>query len=477
MNTLVFRAVDRRGAFSPACKFMISTDEGQTFTPAQQASAGHAYASIPLDELARVTVYAIPDDPRYWPESAVFEVLPDGAVACPDSPREFFSTMGTLRSGRDTVTVVHFHLSIFRDASERLLEKLRNPPPDRWEPIMAEPTWGQSWVSSEPGLVPIVTEQVVSGDSVAFAEFAYAPGFDVRVLERKGDQVVPKYFAVAWPRALPRDEGANPTPFLVFFTHQLAQNINVLPYLKQYPDGWDYLYTSLYRYLNFMGNPLDAASDGPYTRGLLPQIAASGKNLVLVLPVPNANDKDAELGDALDAGMMEAFLLEIQSFFFKEAGLFRSPNPYIGRVALGAFSSGNNHIPRFLSRHRNASHRFRSDALREVYCFDTKSPLVTGWADAALRWASTGKEHTGKMIRMYGTNPGAYAPVHQAFFSKPGPAVAPYVSTHPMRTIAVLPESSWRRAVAELSANDEGQIVHQLICGSMLTDALRRSGF
>ncbi|MDI1476541.1 hypothetical protein [Polyangium sp. y55x31] len=176
---------------------------------------------------------------------------------------------------------------------------------------------------------------------------------------------MPKYFAAAWPRALPRDEGAAPTPFLVFFTHQLAQNRDALQYLKQYPDGWDYFYISLYRYLNFMGNPLDAASDGPFTRGLLPQTAASGKNLVLVIPVPNAMQGDAELGDGLDAGMMETFLLEIQSFFFKQAGLFRAPSSYIGRVALGAFSSGNNHIPRFLSRYSNVSHRFCSDTVKD----------------------------------------------------------------------------------------------------------------
>jgi hypothetical protein len=483
MDTLVFRAIDRRGALSPRCRFMLSIDGGQTFTDAQTAAPGQAYASVNLAEVGRVVVYAVPEDPRYWPAQGIFERTREGAVVGTEAPRAFFWTMGTVQSRGDSVTVIYFHLAQFRDVSQEALGKLRAVPKDRWDPAF-EPSFAESWVSRTPATIPVVTEQVVAGHSVAFTQQSYAPSVDVRILERRGDHTLPRRFVTAWPEALPLTLDAGPTPFLVFFTHLLSQNIKQLTYFKQYPDGWDYFYFAIYRYLNYMGDPLDVATDATFTRGLLPQIAASGKRLVLVLPVGDANQTQNEVGDCHDAAALEELLLEIQSFFFKQAGLFRSPQPYIGRVALGSFSSGNIQVGTFLSSQRNQSHRFYQDTLREVYCFDTRHDLATGWAGSALRWASKGKNHAQKMIRTYGTNHDAYAPVHQAFM--PGqhvPGRAPYVSTShslPVRTVGVLPEESWFRAVKNPPSgitDDFKQAVHQLFCGTLLTDALRRSGF
>jgi hypothetical protein len=484
MDSIFISTLDRSGSPSSGCKFEFSTDGGTTFSPTTQSN-GLDVVSVPsIAKIGTVTIRATPNDAKFWSATGTFKLDASGAVVADKAPRELFFVLGTFKVKTDTLTLVYFHLQIFRDATDELFKKLLQVPSDR--DTSKDTTWPPtSWNS--PGLTaphPAVIPAVLSGSDVTFATRSYSPSAEVRILERKGSGVVPKLFVVAWPPALPRTADAGATPFLVFFTHLLNQNLAKRAYLRQYPDGWDYLYYSIYRYLNYSADPLNLDGGGTFTRGLLYQIDASGKRPALVIPVGDANKPDNEVGDCVNAASLEEFLLEIQSFFHKLAGAYRPPVPTLGRVALASFSSGNNGVQAFLAAKSNASHAFFLDTLREVYCLDTPRSFAPLWAMHALAWAGVGAKKDEKMIRIYGTHEPTFKTVHTTLLTDPAPGAAPYVSTTaklPNRTVSCLPEASWAAAVtprpADTTSSDFTQAVHQLFCGTLLDDALRRSGF
>jgi hypothetical protein len=397
-----------------------------------------------------------------------------------DAPAEQFFVQGTLKSGADSMTVMHVHLNVFRDVSKPMLEKLKDAPSEWDEQTLKDyDIWPPTgWMGRAPAFYGVISPDVLSGSDVVFVPQNQAAGVEVTLLLRKGPGVLPELFAVGWPLALPRTLDAGPTPFLVFFTHQLNQNVGDFKHLDHYPDSWDYLHLGIYQYLNYARNPLDVDNDGYGWRGLCYQLSFSQKRLALVLPIGDATKPAGEVGDCLDAAKLEDLLLEIQAFFFKRAGLFRPPATVLGRAAMASFSSGNNEVAMFLGRSSNASHRFYLDTLREVYALDDPRAFAAGWAGVAQSWASKGKDAAQKVIRMYGTHPPSYAPIHQAIVGAPPPP-APYASSTAdgLRTITVLPEDSWRKALFKPSVDPTTLAgwVHELNCATMLTDALRRS--
>jgi hypothetical protein len=84
------------------------------------------------------------------------------------------------------------------------------------------------------------------------------------------------------------------------------------------------------------------------------------------------------------------------------------------------------------------------------------------------------------MVRAYTRHSdGSYATLLRATPSSSGP----FVMESPagaLRTVAVLPDATWERAVTASGAPGlvkSWQEPHHLIAATMLTDALRRSGF
>jgi hypothetical protein len=493
VDTIFFQAVRRHGELDGGCSFEVSTDGGATFTPAQRGKDGRPFARVPsLAALPGLTVRAHPADARFWPGEGTFRWLdgasheggdprtpgPTGLVRDEAPPEQFF-VQGTEASGADSVTVVYFHLNVFRDVSQPLLDKLRATPSDEkggdlavWEPW--PPT---AWVAPPPASYHAITPDVVSSGDVVFETCSTAAGLSVTLLERKG-AALPQLFVVGWPDLLPCVPGAGPTPFLVFFTHELNQNLVQFKHLDRYPDSWDYLHLAVYHYLNYGRDPIDLESAGQTWRGLVYQMSLAGKTPVLFLPVGDAKVPAGEVGDCLDAAKLEDLLIEVQAFFFKRAGLFQPPSAEVGRTAMASFSSGNNEVSIFLTRPGNLSHRFYLDTLRELYCLDVPRAFAPGWARAAETWAGRGKDSAEKVIRMYGTDPPTYAPIHQALVGGPAPA-APYASSSGSgtRTVAVLPEASWRAALNLPNADPQSLAgyVHELCAATLLADALRRS--
>lgn len=498
MDLFVFTAADRKGAISSKCSFECSTDGGQTFSPAKKESNGASQFSVPkLAETDVLTIRATPDDAKLWPATGTFTLGPQGSLVPKAAPPEFFLVAGTARSGADSTTLVYFFLSPFRDVTADALKKLLNPPAvtgpqanqkDRVNYTQMNLNWPvTSWSTPTLASFSVISQNVIDGADVSFNQTAGAASTTDRVLERRDPAALPKRFVVCWPNALARTVDSPPTPFLVFFTHLLQQNLMDLVYYKDYPDGWDYFYFAMLTYLNYSSDPLDLPGGGNFSRGLLYQLGASGKNVVLVLPVDNATMPPAgknsppEAGDCLSAQLLSDMLEEIQAFFFRQAGLFRAPKPELGRVAMASFSSGNNNVNNFLASATNIKSDFYLNVLQEVYCFDTPRAAAPAWAAFALQWAERG-DKTNKIIRMYGTDAKTFEGIHKTLLAEPAPASAPYVSTpstKPNRTVAVLPEASWRVAVKKPNVKPEtlAQDVHQLMVGTLLTDALRRSKF
>lgn len=481
MDVIVFQAVRRHGELDDGCTFQVSTDDGATFTDAQMGADNKPFVSIPsAAAIPSITVRAMPKDTKFWAGLGTFRWDTAAGIVRTDAPPELFFILGTVKSGADSLTVIHFHLTVFRDASARLLEKLKDAPEDyslRW--LKRSEDWPPTgWLKRAPAFYGVIARDVVVGPDVTFVPDNREAGVEVTLLERRGSGVRPQLFAVSWPASMPRTLDAPPTAFLVFFTHQLNQNVSDFKHLDQYPESWDYLHLAIYQYLNYARNPLDIDNHGHAWRGLCFQQSISQKRVVLVLPLGDAKQPEAEVGDCLDAAKLEELLLEIQAFFFKRAGLFRPPSAELGRAAMASFSSGNNQTIQFLNRRSNTSHRFYLDTLREVYSLDIPRVFAVGWAGQAQAWAGKEKDAAQKVIRMYGTHAPSYESIHQALLGARAPA-APYASSSSsgLRTVTVLPEASWRAALFKPAADPMTLAgpVHELCCATLLTDALRRS--
>src|SRR5262249_48057094 len=85
--------------------------------------------SLPsLSDEQTVAIRGTPDDKTLWDALGYFELGPQGSVVPKATPHEFFLVQGTFRSGLDTITLVYFFLSPFRDATEEAFAKLEDPP-------------------------------------------------------------------------------------------------------------------------------------------------------------------------------------------------------------------------------------------------------------------------------------------------------------------------------------------------------------
>jgi hypothetical protein len=360
-----------------------------------------------------------------------------------------------------------------RDATGSVLASLARVPASR---IGHHPaTWPlAAWDTPPVADHHVIASPAVSGSDLDFVPSAISPDMEHRVLEVMGIST-PQLFAVSWPRALTRTATSGPTPFVVYFRPTVGPNVArgyyVGPGLGAYPFGWDYLFYGLWRYVNYMGDPLTV---DPYAKGLPYQMSAAERHVALVLPL---NRHPGELGVFLDAAWMQRILTEIQGFMFRQAGVPVAPP--LGRVALAAFSSGNSLVARFLGHPLNQRHSLYLTAIRELYMFDAPPSGIAGWVSHAIRWSRAGSS-SDKMIRVFARRA---HPSFPALLGAALPAEAPFLvdsAADRSRTVAVLPETAWRRATTTRGAPGavkRWQDAHQLISATMLTDALRRSGF
>ena len=235
---------------------------------------------------------------------------------------------------------------------------------------------------------------------------------------------------------------------------------------KPYPLGWDYLFYGLWRYINYN---TDRFTRDPWGEGLdLPDDGIGEK-----CGAVSMNKSGIESGVFKKAADTEEILSEINAFMFRKVGIFTPPA--LGRTALGGFSSGVA-LQQQLMGSVLASKSLRT--LTEVYMFDRGhgvsrtthvNDATVGAVDSAATWA---RNDPTRIVRFYSQMESGAVPNYRRLVGS-NPAAGVTVTDVPGRTLAILPVSAW----TGFAAWRPGDHLHQLISATMLTDALRRSGF
>jgi hypothetical protein len=311
-----------------------------------------------------------------------------------------------------------------------------------------------------------IADPPVAGGNLQFDKQTITPATQDLVLE-VAHVKAPQMIAVSWPNALTRTAKSPAVPFLIFFRPTVGQNIAFGFYegngQKPYPLGWDYLFFGLYMIINYNLDPLTLK---PFSKGIVYQVAASGKNAVVI---SGMNRSVSEMGAFQKAGDMEEILEEVKGFMFRRSRIYTPPA--LGHVALGAFSSGGMLAEALL---QSVVKSKSLQALREVYFFDRGFGFTASTrsvVDTAIAWA--GKD-ADKIVRIYSQIESSGVPNYRTLVgSTPPPGPSLTLSADGKRSVAVLPLSAWKK----FGPWKDGQDVHQLISAIMLTDALRRSAF
>jgi hypothetical protein len=438
------------------------------------------------------------DAAKYGTLLGQFQLDATGTLQPIAAPAEFApaQTLG-IPPLRSILLFVHF--TPLMDVTERARDALRFSGPDFPGPPPNDMSFRQSGLVTpmppaslqprELSDVTFIDSPSISGSALRVTTRTSHPQGSITIFEWRG-ATAPKLYAVFWPTAVARGPGAPPTPFLLYYHATAGQNAPLFytdardrhdPTTgSTYPWGFDYQFFGFWRYLNYEGDPL---KKDPFCKGLPHQIEASGKNVVLVLPLNRVATNPCDETIMLrDASFVQELLEELQAYVMRRAGLFQPPG--IGHLAMAAFSSGHSLLSCFLQNTANHNHPLYLQQLQEIYLFDPHADR----ADVTLipvidiaRWASRGASET-KVARLYTQNDVAQlAPVLAQLGvstgSVPFDATAPL---NPRRSVACLPLDAWKAlgaAVGSTFAYANTQASHQAISALMLTDALRRSDF
>jgi hypothetical protein len=474
MDILICTGVGRSATVpgTLGANFRLFVEEGGEI----EASAAEGnFTAFPLPEGAgpfALRLEAKPVAPTTHPVTAHFEYRGKGNLAIvpgpdPDAPTDVAELMTPLatRVAQGNAILVSVFFSRVRDATARTLQFLATVPAPR-KKFPAPTSWDTPAAS-----VHVIGSPPVAGGAIVTASQSVDPNVEVRVLELKLSKPrdAPHFIAVTWPKDLPRTTEADPTPFVVYFHAGMAQNAGQAyegAGTGTYPNGWDYQFFGLWRYLQYMGDPL-IGGDAPFSKGLPYQVAAAGKKAVVILPLSSVQ---TEVGVLMSGDSMLEALLEVQSYMFRREGVFTAPS--LGRGALGSFSSGNLLVNSFLSR--NQSHKFCQEVLKEVYMFDAPGASRDSWVNQVTAWQKTG-DAQDKVARAYVQTATAKLAQFVGVGSF-GPAPLLITSGDGKRSVGVLPLGPWANAVAAAGGKGGGfQQAHQLMSAVMMTDALRRS--
>jgi len=323
--------------------------------------------------------------------------------------------------------LIAFFLARVRNRTRQALAIQREREPDRFEFVDSR--------SDYERLAPVP----ISGGKVQFVRQLLDLDNDCRVLEIKGFSA-PAAVAVCWPRKNNSQLGARVGPFLradpmeslIFFHASNGQNAAIYN-STPYPFGLEQIDHGFISYLNAAKHPLRQ----PYGLGLPYQIAAAGKQTVLVLPLNRV--AFPELTNLNTGEQATELLEEIHASFLRAAGLYFWA-PQLGRIALAAFSAAIHELFLF---HRGSS---RTPLLRslvqEVYIFDsrhTNGPEVANYANGFKAWAAQRPE---RRVRMYNDQ---VSPGHRDFLGVASLPRSPFVvdSADGRFTSGVVSDDDW----------------------------------
>ncbi|MFF2079653.1 hypothetical protein ACFVXG_33460 [Kitasatospora sp. NPDC058162] len=489
-----------QGQSTTLCNFTIAVNGGSPVGP-DNVVLDQSIFTIPDTDAAIDIQAAAVDQVKYGTLTAHLNIDSTGAVqAFPPVNGNWTDPTVTSSAGGQTIAMTAYFAPL-RDATEQARLSLAQTgsdypgsPPAPSPGDMSFRTPGVSLpplVYAVPSAIDttVIAAPAIDSGNIQVQTQTVSPFAETVVLQLPGISA-PQLVAVHWPDGVSRAPGAPPAPFLVYFHSGMAQNSpgdyddprdrHDPTTGNTYPFGWDYQFFGLVNYLQYIDDPFLA---NPFAKGLGLQLAASGRNVVLVLPLMRvAGNPCNEIGSFADAVFLQEYLPEIQAFMFRRKGNFQF-GP-IGRLGMASFSSGHAALTCFLGNAANQAHPLYLDTLQEAYLFDPHADLVSETLPPLTQvaaWAARGSSGT-KVARLYTQNdPAQLAPLlAQLGVTAPGPAPFDAATPDDRNSLTSLPILAWKGLAIQQGGSvpytNSGQ-VHQVMSALMLTDALRRSQF
>jgi hypothetical protein len=338
---------------------------------------------------------------------------------------------------------------------------------------------------------PVILDVVAaaSGRLGVMDSVGIEPKNDTFVVEVAGSSSrIPMTIAVSWPQDLPPDQ---PAPMFVFYRHAPwqesfpAMGKFLRDSIRGYPYSFDYACYGLLENLWFPMRPHMA----PYSRGLPYQILAAGKKVVTVVACPKAlppsqpatpppaTPAPTQFGRWIEPQYVQDMLIQIQMLYAASKG--KQGAATLGRVALGAFSSGNYYLGQLL---KNGTHLFVTDTVKEIYLFGPDSHVLMAMIPYVTAWQSS-PGGGSRMVRLYNS----LVMAEQKTLLPSVKTTTPFFvdSADTFTTVSAVTERDWVRAIQSatpplvpaLTAAWNGMDSHFATSAFMLTHAMSRSGF
>lgn len=421
-------------------------------------------------------VTAKPQKPAHWDHSVSLTLSASGVPAAAAASQVRTKLRTTSQAGTQ-VTILTISLSRFKDATSEVLNLLSNPPTARLGAPVDEIRDHQGLYGSFPPadwkLHPANHVHYIdpaSPELPGALNFALAPPLNLAgesVVLRLAGVKAPKLFAVVWPQSIAPRIDAAPTPIFLFIRQGAGQNVGIGLFkggqLAAYPDNFDYANTCLFQNLHYSAfSPLQLWG----SKGVPYQLARSGTKAVTVIP---CNGVGPEFGVIADMEQTGKILKELQAFMFWRAGV-QKPPATVGNTAIGAFSSGNLFLNKWLKDPANRSSDFLSTIVKAVYFLDPPTNMINDCIASALAWA--GAPERDKRIRLYSRKA---TDAHKKLLGQ-APPREPFVRTtaDKRRTASAVDTGAWTKTAnnAGFPHSVDWQEAHHTIAATMLTHAL-----
>jgi hypothetical protein len=363
----------------------------------------------------RILASPTPTPSPYWESRMALSVASNGAVL-PTAGLAQWVGVRQASGATAGATLVTVKVSRFRDVTGTVRDLLkvvpgtpgqagRGGPPTQPQLKAAYGKWPPDKLDVDPlakAHFLDLDNPVKAGGILNFKASSVAVDADSVVFELAAVAGVkaPRLFGVVWPDAVPRTNGAEPTPFLVYIRQTGWQDGKHGVFGAKgepYPYHFDYAERCLFESQHYSATgPISMRSNYMLRpKGVPYQVARSGAKVVTVYPVAYADvDDKISYGVLSNFDEMGRILAELQAVMFWTKGITAPPTT-VGKVALSGYSSVTYWLAPWLDSNRAST--FLKNNISAVYFLDP--PNVDECVNAGRRW----RENMGKdkRVRFY----------------------------------------------------------------------------
>jgi hypothetical protein len=387
------------------CTFTVQADE---VTLGAKDRSKQIYELPSGTKHVRIVATPTPTPNDYW-ESFVALVVASNGTISPDAGFAPWVAVMPASGATAGATLATIRVSRFKDVTAKVRDLLKVVPGARPGGTPTQPqltaAYGK-WPPDNLDIQPLPNVHVLdldnpvkAGGILNFKASPAAVDADSVVFELAGVKA-PRLFGVVWPDAVPRKNGAEPTPFFLYIRQTGWQDgkhgvFGVKG--EPYPYHFDYAERCLFESQHYHGSPISTRNNYMLRpKGVPYQVARSGAKVVTVFPVA-----DADVDDKISYGVLSNFdemgrlLAELQAVMFWTVGIVAPPKA-VGKVALSGYSSVNIWLAPWLDSNRAS--KFLESNISAVYFLDP--PNVDACVQAGLNWRRT-TMGSDKRVRLY----------------------------------------------------------------------------